>query len=191
MPIDHKRKLIFIHVPKNAGTSILVNCNMKDIGHHKWNYYAEKYPKEWKEYISFAIVRDPIERLISCYEYARMQKSYWHDSNYSTVHPEYKLCFENDINSFLELICKGKIKNLMHDGWSPQINWFSDKGVIKVSKLINYSNLNNELESLGIYNLPFLNKSTKTNKSNISEKYKKIFKTVYLDDYKIFNSLNN
>ena len=161
---------------------------MKDIGHHKWNYYTEKYPKEWKEYFSFAIVRDPIERLISCYEYARMQKSAWHNS---TIHPEYKLCFENDINSFLELICNGKIKKLFHESWLPQINWFSDKGVIKVSKLISYSNLDNELESLGIYNLPLLNESKISDKSNISEKHRKIFKTVYLDDYKIFNSLNN
>ena len=43
MPVDHKRKLIFIHIPKNAGTSIEKHCDMNDTGHKSWKYYYSKY----------------------------------------------------------------------------------------------------------------------------------------------------
>ena len=74
MPVDHKRKLIFVHIPKNAGTSIEKHCEMDDTGHKNWKYYYSKYVTEWNEYTSFAVIRDPIDRFISCYRYARMKK---------------------------------------------------------------------------------------------------------------------
>ena len=69
MPVDHKRKLIFIHIPKNAGTSIEKYCDMNDTGHHNWKYYFSKYLSDWNEYTSFAVIRDPIDRFISCYHW--------------------------------------------------------------------------------------------------------------------------
>ena len=47
---------------------------MNDTGHHNWKYYFSKYLSEWNEYTSFAVIRDPIDRFISCYRYARMKK---------------------------------------------------------------------------------------------------------------------
>tara|TARA_B100000212_G_C27316681_1_gene508233 strand:- start:383 stop:970 length:588 start_codon:yes stop_codon:yes gene_type:complete len=189
MPIDHKKKLIFIHIPKNAGTSILKtkDCNWQDNpgGHRSWKYYSSQYPKEWKEYTSFAIIRDPIDRLISNYQYAKMRKSYYHDSDSITIHPEYKLCSAFDINTFLELVFQSSI-NLRYVGWKPQNIWITNNGKCQVQRIINYSNLDFELTSLGITKLPKINLSDRNNECSISPKNIKRLKEFYSDDYKLF-----
>ncbi len=67
----HRHKCIFVHIPKNAGTSVL-NVFGDESGrkHAKWydfyrasNYFFNRYHK-------FAIVREPMARLYSSYKYA-------------------------------------------------------------------------------------------------------------------------
>tara|TARA_B100001093_G_C26737659_1_gene975182 strand:- start:625 stop:1203 length:579 start_codon:yes stop_codon:yes gene_type:complete len=189
MPINHSKKLIFIHVPKNTGTSIKESCHWDHMdAHHTWQYYASNYQKEWKEYTSFALIRDPIDRFISCYRYARIEKSKWHDASNATKHPEYKLCSLLDIDTFLEILLSGSI-HLRHQAWAPQSYWIAKNGVCKVKRVINYKNLDSELQSLGLPNLPKLNVSKGTNDVCISERSKKLIKLIYSVDYKLLDSL--
>lgn len=65
-----KYRCIFIHIPKNAGTSVL-----KALGADKsrWHRSCEDYKmansKRFKEYFKFSIVRNPYDRVVSIYEY--------------------------------------------------------------------------------------------------------------------------
>ena len=193
MPIDDKRRLLFVHVPKNAGTSIEKHCKMRGTGHNSWKIYKEKFPVEWNNYLSFAVIRDPIDRFISCYRYARMKKSYWHSSIKNDVsiygeHPDYLITSLLDINSFIDLIYYYRI-NLKHPGWFPQSGWVANGEQIMVDRLIKYENLVNELKLMGIVNLPILNKTKGSDKINISEKNIEILKKVYLTDYKLIEQL--
>ena len=43
MTINHEKKLIFIHIPKNAGTSIIKALGVE-------NMYMDKTIKEYKEH---------------------------------------------------------------------------------------------------------------------------------------------
>ena len=187
------RNLLFVHVPKNAGTSIEKHCNMRYSGHHSWNIYKENFPYEWSNYSSFAIIRDPIDRFISCYRYAKMEKSYWHssiknDSSIHGKHPDYLITKLLDINSFIEIIYLYRI-NLMHPGWFPQYRWISDGKSIMVDKIIQYENLNSELKMIGISNLPNLNITRGSDDIYISEDNIKIIKELYIKDYEIIDKL--
>jgi hypothetical protein len=67
----HKKKCIFIHIPKNAGSSVL--ASFEDKGgrkHAKWYDFYEANDYFYKKYHKFAIVRAPLPRLYSAYNYA-------------------------------------------------------------------------------------------------------------------------
>lgn len=194
MPIDDNRKLIFIHIAKNAGTAIEKFCNMRDTGHKDWKYYYSKYSTEWAKYTSFAIIRDPIDRFISCYRYARMKKSYWHDNSQPDkalcgIHPDYKICNDLEINTLCSKLNSNNIK-LAHPGWRPQYksicNW---RGKVKIDMLINFENINKELGLLKINNLTKINISKGSKDIRISAKNKSILRSYYKKDYKILESI--
>ena len=66
----HKNKCIFIHIPKNAGTSILkVFADKTGRKHAKWYDFYRASHYFFNRYTKFAIVREPLERLHSSYQY--------------------------------------------------------------------------------------------------------------------------
>lgn len=67
-----KRGVIFIHIPKAGGTSVAYALFGKRAGH----FYAEEVlnftgEKVFNRAYSFAIVRNPFDRLVSAYHFAR------------------------------------------------------------------------------------------------------------------------
>jgi hypothetical protein len=95
MPFDQKNKLLFVHIPKTAGTSVeysldlhrpwhiqddsigfglisspaLLNYNLSSrfLQHLTFSELKLVYPKLLSQFTSFAVVRDPWSRLISSY----------------------------------------------------------------------------------------------------------------------------
>lgn len=64
------RGVLFVHVPKNAGTSISHALYGAQVKHHTVTYYASLAP-DLLELPSFAIVRDPVDRFLSAFHFAR------------------------------------------------------------------------------------------------------------------------
>ncbi len=62
--------MLFIHVPKNAGTSISERLYGAQIKHATALYYSRVAP-DLLALPSFAIIRNPVERFLSAYRYAR------------------------------------------------------------------------------------------------------------------------
>lgn len=90
-------------------------------GHVAWNYYRTIYPYRWYRYWKFAVVRNPWDRVVSNYLYARMPRSFWHSPDGTTVysmHPDYETLRDASFKSCVELI-----PTLKHPGWEPQSNW--------------------------------------------------------------------
>ena len=61
------RKLIFVHIPKNAGTSVAESLFGRSFGHHTAKFYRDLDPEFYQTVPTFAILRDPIDRFISAY----------------------------------------------------------------------------------------------------------------------------
>ncbi len=64
-----QRGVLFIHVPKNAGTSICEGLYGLQTKHSSVAYYARVAP-DLLDLPSFALVRDPVERFVSAFRYA-------------------------------------------------------------------------------------------------------------------------
>lgn len=72
--IDHKYKLIFIHISRTGGTSIenaICGNDWWNIDPHTKHLTASEaksiYKDYWDSYFKFSFVRNPWDRLISCY----------------------------------------------------------------------------------------------------------------------------
>ena len=63
--IDHRRKLIFIHIPKTAGVSMYQMMRYAGPQNHKTRLDYEE------DYFSFGVVRNPWDRLVSAYTYVK------------------------------------------------------------------------------------------------------------------------
>ncbi|MDB5733786.1 MAG: hypothetical protein JWN16_423 [Alphaproteobacteria bacterium] len=67
-----QRNLIFVHVPRAAGTSISRALYGEGCTHHySARYYRTVHPKLWARAQSFAVLRDPFDRFASAYAFVR------------------------------------------------------------------------------------------------------------------------
>ncbi len=62
---------LFIHIPKNAGMSIAHALYGEQLYHPSIRYYRDRAPESVLRLPSFAIWRDPVERFVSAYRFAR------------------------------------------------------------------------------------------------------------------------
>ena len=168
MPISHEHKLILVHVPKNAGTSIQEAFGMDDMqGHHTAKQYVDQVPEIWESYTSLATVRNPYDRAVSAYEYAVKKKSYWHDANSPGnaiygKHPDYDALKNKSFEYALR-----NIGSLQHHGWDRQVKYVcGDSGEVAVDEVVCVENLGEELEQfcdredIEYPGLPFINESS-------------------------------
>lgn len=66
-----QHKIIFIHIPKAAGTSISGLLYGKRNGHLKAAYVKDQLGVLYSEKFSFSVSRNPYDRLVSAYNFAR------------------------------------------------------------------------------------------------------------------------
>ena len=87
--LSHKYKLIYPHIPRTGGTSlteaVIPHLGAKDISdgrlekHQSFRIIKIGHPKEFAEYVKFAVVRDPFDRIAS------LHQGYNIDTNLSRV----------------------------------------------------------------------------------------------------------
>lgn len=74
--ISHRYKCIFIHIPRTAGTSVehwIGGADWWNVEPRSKHLLASQarslYRPYWDDYFKFSIVRDPIDRMLSCLQY--------------------------------------------------------------------------------------------------------------------------
>ena len=177
------KEYLFIHIPKTAGTSICERFfNGKEVTHRR----LVTYPSElWKK--SFAIVRNPYERLVSVYNYAKMVKSYWHSNDLTTVyslHPLHDYCNKHTFKQFIVDLFN---KRFVHDELVHlrEQSWYLLTPGNKIrTNIIRFESINEDLSVLFGEDvcLPIINKSSKESHA-FDDEMVAMVKEIYKNDF--------
>jgi hypothetical protein len=201
MIISDEHKYIFIHIPKNAGTSIEVSLT----GRQQWDdkekhlTAAECRAKlgfdKWREFFSFCVVRNPWDRLVSQF---RFSGEIWCNRHYGK-----SLSFNDYIK---EIVGKG-LPFSGHDYLSKtgasfgDTNWqqvhriCDDNNQIIVNYVARFENLSSDYEvicnRIGLHNqLQHINQSDAKSKpywNYYTEETARIVADVYAEDIERFD----
>jgi len=192
--ISDKHHCIFVHIPKAAGTSIKQALQLSGQGHPTWLNFAQWTPNHWRDYLTFAVVRDPYERFVSAYRYARMPESYWHGK--ANPHPD--LATLKDLNLHeCALLLKNNRQALKHESWHPQSVWICDEqNQVKIDRVLRFSHLQQDFDrlcsELGLppKPLPAENRSSGTEEDGQQETIA-LIREIYAQDYQLLEGLEN
>ena len=174
--IIEEHKAIFIHIPKNAGTSIETlfgnsSFRIQPDKHANIHEIKKKFPKVYDSYRKFTIIRNPYDKMVSWYFYLKKQIGIDQDViEFSDwVKEPLKLWHANDLAYFLD----------------PQHTWVDD-----TVDIIKFENLNEELNEFfeEEIDLPITNKSDHDHFSSYyDEKSSNIIYNRYKEDFERYN----
>jgi hypothetical protein len=181
-----ENKIIFIHIPKCGGKSInkyLLNnssCGHKTI---KENFRVFKFNEFWSSF-KFTILRDPISRFVSAYNFVKYESNYDYQDK-AMVSCRNEINKYKNINDFsINFINKNNVSKYLH--FRPQYLFISLFGFLIVDKIFFFENL----DQLGKF---FNKKILKTNITKIKEGVPlnndaiKHLKRVYSKDYDLIS----
>ena len=192
MPISHKYKLIFIHIPKCAGTSIchaleidpgeigLISYEPPILQHLLPKQLKNHYISEpiWNEYKKFTILRNPYDRVISDY--------FWFKNIPDT---SFKGSFDDFLSLREDVVLNNRYsENKYFDHFYPMYFYFDD---VVYDYVIRYENMNEEFNKLSEangfgFNLQHVNDSLKEILIPNKRQLNRIFE-LYYEDFTRFN----
>lgn len=85
-PFPHEVRdtgLLFIHVPKNAGSSIQMALYGRTLGHDSLATWWKNYPRSMVGIRTAAVVRDPVDRFLSAFHYLKRGGINAHDAEFA------------------------------------------------------------------------------------------------------------
>jgi hypothetical protein len=139
MSIYHKWNTIFVQIPKNASESVHDALrNPSDDNHNHLTMIeilSNNDPELVDNYFSFAVVRNPYARFVSCYEYMKQNSGYLWNPDFGTF--------------ISDLYHRGPFFYTQEDiAWWPQHRFITIKNHILVDKIIRFENLDEEWPSI-------------------------------------------
>ena len=151
-PIPHfaqleRESVAFIHIPKNAGTSITKSLwGRNSPGHYKWWFYQYYFgAQRYREMFKFAFCRDPYSRLVSAYRYLARGGNTPSDAKFSKEH----LAGCEDFSAFVQKLShSSSVFNWVH--FQPQYPFvFNERGHLMVDHLGRFEHFAEEIGHLG------------------------------------------
>jgi len=174
-------KIVFVHIPKCAGTSVSYAL----YGSDTWHYSAKELkfinPQKFSNYYKFSIVREPIERIISTYSYSK---------EYIKNNPNTSIAFiqnYENVDAFIQdFINRDNIKR-HYFFWRQTDYLCNNRSKLLVDKFIKMEELDEGISQLNkllcvSLSVKKMNQS-KSKEIKISEESKKIIHEVYAEDY--------
>jgi len=174
MIVSHTKKFVFIHIPKAGGTSVRTaleayatvgvwqhqvnglppNTNRQLAKHAKAHVLRDYLGEEaWEDFYTFAFVRNPWDRLVSNYYYARKHKK-------SAKH---QFAMSMDFTGFIRWYRDHtNVKEALRI--DPQFAYVAESGRLIIDQVCKFEKINNDFANvctrLGIRKaLPHMNKS--------------------------------
>lgn len=174
MPVCHKKRFIFFHIPRCAGTSIESHLNIHQADnlygvvdkegqeitlHHLTPTELQRLElidrQKVKEYFKFTIIRDPFDRMVS--DYAWQQ-----------AHDRYKLFGKMSFNEYLDFAERVIAENLYYqkrhfDHFRPMVSYCVSDDELLLDDILLLENLEQGIariaNKVGFTTLPKLNSS--------------------------------
>lgn len=184
-----EKNIIFIHVPRTAGSSMIKAGFEEVYGHVDIKWYIERNPGFVENAFSFAFVRNPWDRVHSAYKYLS-------SANLNAIDSRFNNNVLRKYDSFNDFILHGlqteEVLTFMH--FVPQIDFLKDRnGHVNINFVGKFENVDLDFKTV----CSVLNKTFKLQKINASkpENYRDVYSEqtrkkvaeVYADDIKTFN----
>lgn len=190
------KNLIFIHIPKNGGTSISNNIygNNITLGHFKAHMIREFLGKKrFKNTEKFAIIREPISKFLSAYNWLLVS-----DFNADIKFRNEILNNYKNVSEFISDLKNLKKKGLLAVHFLPQHEFVTDGfDRLIVKKLINFDHLKKFEKYISNFSehpvVPYLNKNNKytITYKDLSKNDIDYLQKFYKKDFKIMDSMFN
>lgn len=138
-------KSIFIHVPKAAGTSIARAIYGQNVGHRKASDYTKVSRNTFNQYFSYGFVRNPWDRAVSAYHFAKQGGTQYVQPIENTVYHSDKFrSFESFVKEWLVSA------DLKHEDvvFAPQHWWLYENESCAVNHVGKLENLDSEITFL-------------------------------------------
>jgi hypothetical protein len=189
--------VLFIHIPKNAGSSVMKAIYGRASGHCPAFYYMANDENQYKQRITFSIVRNPYDRFVSIfYHYlSSPSRSPWEENIGKSFFSRYSGPNELADAIRANLRIKSFYQTLTHS--KPQIDWLMVEGKISVQYLFPFERMN-KLEKFlqdilqdPSFCLPHINASKRSIKwqDQISPATKQLIEKLYKDDIQLWESI--
>lgn len=191
-----EKKLAYVRISKSACTSVQAallqaqhaDLDVNQLNVNQINYLGMRYIKQVLSpgYTCFTVVRDPVDRLISCYydQCTQLEKGFYYFQDYlfGIIKPNLP------IGRFLAII--NEIPDFLKDiHFRPQSSFLKNLPDVKVFKLEeDQAALKTFLESYGL-SLKHLNYNPrkKLKAGELGPASKKLLRIIYREDFKQFN----
>jgi hypothetical protein len=168
LPMDGKRRrrlrnvrrarTLFIHIPKNAGMSIAQALYGGQIKHATIRYYAKAAPRLLWRTPSFAVLRDPVARFVSAFNYAQAGGSA--DNRVSAAFRDRYMAFQTIDDALEHLEGAADVYQIDHI-FRPQCWYITDRGgkviVDRIFLLEDFDQVRRFLALRDIPDVPHLN----------------------------------
>lgn len=186
-----KKQFIFIHIPKNAGTSLSKSLGMHGHEHFTIAYYSSFFdPAEFNSMYKFCIFRDPAERIVSAFNHVKRQTHYGDFRRYVQDH------IFNQYSTVDEFILDWLNEKTLSTNYftGTQQSFVSINKSLAVDTIFSFNHTDEMMQVLQS-KLPFVSplfnlNISKTSPSPLSKPALDKLKQLYKNDYVIYNKVN-
>ena len=182
---------IFIHIPKTGGVSIAAALYGVLIPHYTWQEWRRVNPTKFKRYFKFAVLRDPVTRFASSFDFLKAGGISATDQEFSRV----ELADFNTANDFAKALADPGVASriLSECHFTPQTEFVvSRSGRLKVDRLISFENLHAGFGAVArllgseSMQLPHLNKTPQRRELRFDDEARAVLDRVYASDFNLW-----
>ena len=193
LAISHKHRLIFMHIPKTAGTSIVSLLKELDkdlfvrMGHPLANEWKQFREEDYRDYRWFTVCRNPYDRLVSAFFYI---KNSGQNKNDKLLRDSFGLAdveFAEFVRNFDLRLLQSRPRHFVRQAE------FIEGRKDKISSVLRYENLQSDLDTLfsefGLpeTRLPYKNRSERSGFSDYyGEAERRKIQQIYQLDFDVF-----
>ncbi len=137
--VYRRRGLILIHIPKNAGTSVEEALFGYRVRHRTWREVQATCPRAWRDLPKIAVIRDPVDRFLSAFDYLKSGGRNEHDRMFSA-----KVIGNKSVCAFIDLLSDSRSYRdtaMRYFHFRRQTDYVCDKTRIMVDELIPFGNM--------------------------------------------------